>query len=195
MGLPGVLSCPGGWHRSLHSYFYSSSIAHPDSWVPHIPSPRAPTWCVLVLPGWCTPQHGHRSPCTLSPWPLTGTLGAPHRALLVGGCTQTHAGRNCPFCSTKVCTGWLQLLLQGSLPLTCHAGHLHLVCHRTAWTCHALRSPLHKSPLSRSPVVSHHPSATSASQCIQVFLHIIEVKEKTILLWSYGLNIQLIFGM
>ena len=32
-GLPGVLSRPGGWHRSLSRYFGSSSAAHPNSWI------------------------------------------------------------------------------------------------------------------------------------------------------------------
>lgn len=109
--------------------------------------------------------------------------------------THTHRGRNCPFSSTKVCTGRLQPLscrAHSSSPAmlgTCSWSHTH----NMDFSCTEV--PTTQVPSQQAPCTVTHTSATSASQCTQVFLHIIEVKEKTTLLLSYGLNTWLIFGM
>lgn len=80
-------------------------------------------------------------------------------------------------------------LLQSLLPFPSHAGPL-----APGFTPHSMDLSCTEVSPQQVPGTVAHTSATSASQCTQVFFHIIKEKEKTTLLLSYGLNIQLIFG-
>lgn len=155
---------------------------------PHSFPPPTPSWC-LPASQWSrwagtpinvgTVHHAHPLPSTdLHTW---GTSVRPaHGCARTHTHTRVHTCRSDAFRSSTACTGKLQPLWQGSLPIPvpCHARHLLPVSHRTARTCHTLRAPLHTC---LPPASALHCRTYQCNLCFsvtQVFPHIIEVKEK-----------------